>query len=419
MNARSCAAALAAACLTLVLSVAAASAGAGSVRPSFGVAEDATKFAADGGAAVYPSLTGAGMTENRWTVTFTGDPSTISDQGFLDRAVPAAHAAGVDVILSLFPADAHAPDPAAFCQWAGNVATRYPTVTKLIIGNEVNATRFWSPQHTASDPNAGPDTYEATLARCYDVLKAVNPSIQVIAMGLAPRAVSASSTKPLDFIRLVGAAYRASGRTAPIMDALAVHPYPNPNASPPPPPDRAGYEDPGFFGLPQLDRVKQAVWDAFHGSAQPTTLSGLSLYLDEVGYQSNETGNPQYTGTESSPSVTEQQQALYYARVVQMTSCDPSIAAVLFFHLIDEQNLNVTPTSGGWQSGLEYPNGTPKPSYGAVKQAIAAGCTGPQVTWSPGQVSSFGQTGGKPSSKPKPKGRPAGHGRHHTKGKKN
>ncbi len=411
MNARSCAAALAAACLTLVLSVA-ASAGAGSVRPSFGVAEDATKFAADGGAAIYPSLTGSGMTENRWTVTFTGDPSTISDQGFLDRAVPAAHAAGVDVILSLFPADAHAPDPAAFCEWAGNVAARYPTVTKLIIGNEVNATRFWSPQHTASDPNAGPDTYEATLARCYDVLKAVNPAIEVIGMGLAPRAVSSSSTKPLDFIRLVGGAYRASGRTTPIMDALAVHPYPNPNASPPPPPDRAGYEDPGFFGLPQLDRVKQAVWDAFHGTAQPTTLAGLKLFLDEVGYQSNETGKPQYTGTESSPSVTEQQQAAYYARIVQTTSCDPSIAAVLFFHLIDEQNLNVTPTSGGWQSGLEYPDRTPKPSYAAVAQAIAAGCTGRQVSWSPGHVSLFGQKGKPKTGKPKPKSTPAGPGRH-------
>ena len=415
MSVRSCAAGLAAACLMLVLSVA-ASAGAGSGRPAFGVAEDAPKYAADGGAAIYPSLTRIGMTEDRWTVTFTGDPSKISDQNFLDRAVPVAHAAGVDVILSLFPADAHAPDPTAFCQWVGNIATRYPTVTKLIVGNEVNATRFWSPQHTASDPNAGPDTYEATLARCYDVVKAVNPAIEVIGMGLAPRSVSASSTKPLDFIRLVGAAYRASGRTTPIMDALAVHPYPNPNASPPPAPDRAGYEDPGFFGLPQLDRVKQAVWDAFNGTAQPTTVNGLPLFLDEVGYQSNENGNPQYTGSESSPSVSEQQQAAYYARIVQLASCDPSVAAVLFFHLIDEQNLNVTPTSGGWQSGLEYPDGTPKPSYNAVSQAITAGCTGAKVSWTPGR-SSGTTTKPKPKVKPKqfkpkPKpGKPNGHGK--------
>jgi len=381
VSARSWAAVLAAACVTLVACVS-ASAGAGS-GTAFGVAEDATKYASDGGASIYPSLTGAGLTENRWTVTFTGDASAIPGQAFLDRAVPAAAAAGVDVILSLYPAHSSTPDPAVFCAWAANVAARYPTVTKLIVGNEVNATRFWSPQHTGSDANAGPDSYEATLARCYDALKAVNPAITVIGMGLAPRAVDGNSTKPLDFLRAVGAAYRHSGRTAPIMDALAVHPYPNPNASPPPAPDNAGYQDPGFFGIPQLGRVKQALWDAFHGTAQPTTANGLELYLDEIGYQSNETGNPLYTGSESSPTVTEQQQAAYYARIVGMFACDPSVAAVLFFHLIDEANLNTSPTSGGWQSGLEYPNGAPKPSYGAVKAAIAAGCTGRVTTWSP------------------------------------
>ena len=396
MSARSCAAGLAAACFALLLAVA-ASAGP-STGARFGVAEDATKYAPDGGASIYPSLTNAGLTENRWTVTFNGNPSVIPDQGFLDRSVPAAAAAGVDVILSVFPANAQTPDPAAFCQWVGNVASRYRGVTKIIVGNEVNATRFWSPQHTASDPNAGPDTYEATLARCYDVLKAVNPAIQVIGMGLAPRSVSASSTKPLDFIRLVGKAYRASGRTAPIMDALAIHPYPNPNASPPPPPDRAGYEDPGFFGIPQMDRVKQAVYDAFNGTGQPTTLNGLRFFLDEIGYQSNENGKPGYTGSESSPSVSEADQATYYARIVQLYSCDATVAAVLFFHLIDETNLNVTPTSGGWQSGLEYPSGTPKPSYAAVKAAIAAGCTGAATTWSPGQSSTLPV---KPKAKPK------------------
>jgi hypothetical protein len=387
---RSRAAAIAAACLTLPAAFGTASAhttvGATS-GPAFGVAEDASKFADDGGTAIYSSLKAAGMSENRWTLTFTGDPTVISDQAFLDRSAPAAATAGVDVILSLYPAHAQTPDPTTFCQWVGNVATRYPTITKFVIGNEVNATRFWSPQHTASDPNAGPDSFEKTLAQCYDVLKALNPNIEVIGMGLAPRSVSSSSTKPLDFIRGVGTAFKASGRKKPIMDALAVHPYPNPNAKPPPAPDRAAYQDPGFYGIPQLARVKQAVYDAFHGTAQPTTLNGLKLVVDEVGYQSNETGNPQYTGTESSATVYEAQQATYYARVVKLYACDPSIADVLFFHMIDEKNLNTSLTSGGWQSGLEYPDGSPKPSFNAVRQAIAGGCTGGQTSWSPGHAS--------------------------------
>jgi hypothetical protein len=351
---------------------------------AFGVAEDASKYANDGGNTVYASLKELGMSENRWTLTFNGDPDTIGDASFLDRAAPAAAAAGIDVILSLFPGNAQTPNPSTFCQWAADVATRYPTITKFIIGNEVNATRFWSPQHTSTDPNAGPDTYEALLAQCYDALKAVNPNIQVIGMGLAPRAVDGNSTKPLDFIRAVGAAYKASGRTQPIMDMLAVHPYPNPNASPSPAPDNAVYQNPGFYGIPQLDRVKQALYDAFAGTGQPTTAGGLKLVVDEIGYQSNETGNPLYTGTETSPTVTEAQQATYYARVVQLYACDPTIADVLFFHLIDETNLDVTPTSGGWQSGLEHPDGSPKPSFAAVQQAIAAGCTGNTVDWTPG-----------------------------------
>lgn len=352
--------------------------------PQFGVAEDASKYAEDGGAAVHASLTSLGMSQNRWALTFAGDPAVIGEQQFLDRAVPVADAAGIDIIISLFPAGAKVPNAADFCTWVGNVATRYPTVTKFIIGNEVNATRFWSPQHTDSDLNAGPNTYYATLSRCYDSLKAISPGIQVIGMGLAPRSVDGKSTRPLDFIRAVGAAYRASGRTTPIMDALAVHPYPNPNANPPPAPDRAGYENPGFYGIPQLDRVKQAAYDAFKGTGQPTTLNGLTLVIDEVGYQSNETGSPGYSGSETSPTVSQAQQATYYARIVQLYSCDPSISAVLFFHLIDEFNLNTSPTSGGWQSGFQHPDGSPKPSAGAVSQAIAAGCTGAKTTWKPG-----------------------------------
>jgi hypothetical protein len=150
-------------------------------------------------------------------------------------------------------------------------------------------------------------------------------------MGLAPRSLSASSTKPLDFIRAVGNAYRKSHRTLPLMDALAVHPYPNPNASPPPP-NRAAYEDPSFYGITQLDRVKQAVHDPFRKTPQPTA-----------------------------------------------------------------------PTSGGWQSGLEYPDGTPKPSLAAVHQAITAGCTGPLVSWAPG----------KNPPAPKPKLKPKSHSKHH------
>ena len=185
-----------------------------------------------------------------------------------------------------------------------------------------------------------------------------------------------------------GRIYKASGRAAPIMDALAIHPYPNPNARPQPAPADAGYQDPGFYGLPQLDRVKQAVFDAFDGTAQPTTQNGLRLVLDEIGYQTVTDGDGRYSGTETSPTVSEADQASYYATIVGMAACDPAVSDVLFFHLIDESQRNPDQSSGGWQSGLEYPDGGHKPSFDAVKQAIAAGCAGSPVQWSPGSTGS-------------------------------
>ncbi len=52
------------------------------------------------------------------------------------------------------------------------------------------------------------------------------------------------------------------------MDQLSIHPYPNPS-NPTDGPD-AGYDQPDRFGIANLDRVKQAVYDAFNGTGQPT-----------------------------------------------------------------------------------------------------------------------------------------------------
>lgn len=349
-----------------------------------GVADDAGKYAEDGGRAVARDLTALGMKQQRWTLQFDPtQPTVIAESGFLDRAVPVAAQNQIRIVLSLFQSKAAAPDPDAFCGWAAAVAKRYSSIRAFIIGNEVNATRFWSPQHTTGDADSGPRSYLAVLAACYDALKAVNNDIAVIGMGLAPRAVDSNSTKPLDFIRTVGRLYRASGRTKPIMDALAVHPYPNPNANPPPAPDAAAYQDAGFYGIPQMDRVKQAAFDAFDGTAQPGPLQGLPLVIDEVGYQTGTDGNSQYNGKEGSPVVSDEQQAIYHARIVSLFACDPLISDVFFFQLIDEAQRNPDATSGGWQSGLQRPNGEAKPSFSAVKTAIAAGCQGSTVAWTP------------------------------------
>jgi len=61
------------------------------------------------------------------------------------------------------------------------------------------------------------------------------------------------------------------------MDALSFHPYPNENTHEP----GRGYTWPNV-GVANLGRLKQAVWDAFGGTAQPTFEEGLTVDLDEV-----------------------------------------------------------------------------------------------------------------------------------------
>ena len=87
----------------------------------------------------------------------------------------------------------------------------------------------------------------------------MNPSINVIGVGLSPRgndnpfAKDNVLTSPVRFLHDVGLAYRASKRTKPLMDELGFHPYPNQNNDPP----LKGYPWPKA-GIPNLDRIKQA-----------------------------------------------------------------------------------------------------------------------------------------------------------------
>src|SRR5919198_3194263 len=71
---------------------------------TFGVADDAGKYADDGGARFFSMLNDLGMTENRMAVFWDpANPTTIVDQTFLDRAVPQATRRGIEVIFAIYP----------------------------------------------------------------------------------------------------------------------------------------------------------------------------------------------------------------------------------------------------------------------------------------------------------------------------
>jgi hypothetical protein len=378
---------LACACAALALAGAASS-------TTFGVADDAGKYAEDGGAGFFTMLTQLGMTENRMAVFWDpSQPTTIYDQAFLDRAIPQAMQRGIDVMFAIYPLKARAlvdtPNGIQlFAQYAAKVAERYPYVRKIICLNEGNQPRFHQPQFDDAGNGISGAVQEHAMAACYDALKAVDPGIDVIAFGLSPRgnddfdAPSNVSHSPIRFLKEVGDAYRASGRTKPIADDVSVHCYPNVNTDAP----AVGYVWPKV-GCINLDRFKQAWWDAFHGTAQPIfresgdTHAGpyVRIFVDEVGYQARISSEKAslYSGAENVPVVDEATQGSYYAQLIALMACDPNVALLNFFHAVDETNL------AAWQSGVVLPDGTRRASFGAVKDAILANqeCHGKQSEW--------------------------------------
>jgi hypothetical protein len=377
---------LACACAALALA-------GGASSTTFGVADDAGKYAEDQGNGFFNMLTQLGMTENRMAVFWDpATPGTIVDQAFLDRSVPNAARRGVEVIFAIYPLKARAlidtPNGVQlFADYVAKVARRYPYVRKMICLNEGNQPRFHQPQFDDVGKGISGYVQEQAMAACYDALKAVDPGITVIGFGLSPRgnddfdAVSNVSHSPIRFLQEVGEAYRASGRTKPIADDISIHCYPNLNTDAP----SIGYVWPKV-GCVNLDRFKQAWWDAFHGTAQPLFRESgqtggpfVRIYVDEVGYQARIAPEKTalYTGSENVPLLDEATQGTYYAELVAMMACDPNVALLNFFHAVDETALPA------WQSGLVLPDGTRRASFAAVRDAIIANqqCRGAVHEW--------------------------------------
>jgi len=356
-----------------------------------GVADD-LGFHGDQSSWFFDSLGDLGMQENRLSVPFDASaPTEIQKQVLLDTYVPLATLRGVRVVFSVAPSKARAmtENPNAVQQYAAYVALlarTYPTVKDFIVGNEPNQPRFWQPQFGANGQNVSAAAYYSMLAAAYDALKAVDPANRVIGLGLSPRggdkpnAANNVSTSPVRFLDGLGKAYRRSGRTKPIMDELAFHPYPDH--------DRddlmKGYRWPNA-GVPNLGRIKQAFWDAFNGTRQPTFGEGraqgkVTFRLDELGWQVDvvTAANTFYIGAENIQPTDENSQARIYGDAIRFLGCDASVRSILFFLLRDEPDLE------RWQAGLTRADGTHRPSYDAVKAAFAqtkGRCLGKMRSW--------------------------------------
>jgi hypothetical protein len=340
----------------------------------------------------FDSLAELGMRENRVSIAWDPEaPTTIARQLELEQYVALASLRGIRVVFAVSPAQARAitSNPSRSRQFAAflqQLARTFPSVKDYVVGNEPNQPRFWQPQFGRRGEPLSPAAYYALLARSYDALKAVDRTITVIGVGLSPRgndqprARENRSISPVRFINGLGKAYRRARRTRPIMDELGFHPYPDRDTDP----LFKGYRWPNA-GVPNLDRIKQAFWDAFRGTAQPIFGEGRSrgrfaFRLDELGWQVRvvPASAGAYHGAESVAPTTEARQASIYNQAIRYLACDPSVRSVLFFLLRDEPDLE------RWQAGLVRADASRRPSFEAVKAGIAqtgGRCEGRMRSW--------------------------------------
>jgi hypothetical protein len=288
----------------------------------------------------------------------------------LRRAVEAAVAQDVRPVLAVYQFSSATPaDPAsrtAFASYAAALAKSLPDVRDVIVGNEPNLNLFWQPQFDASGADTAAPAFEALLAATYDALKAVDAKLDVIGAGLAPRGGDRPSSRPThsptQFLADLAAAYRASGRARPLMDALSIHVYGESSGIPP----TFAHPRSTTIGIADYRKLVGILGAAFDGTAQPG--SRLPIVYGEYGVETQiPPGEAHlYTGREVVPVVDEQTQGEYYAEAIRAAARQPNVRMLFLFHVSDESRLE------GLQSGVRYADGTPKSSEPTVRAAIDA-----------------------------------------------
>lgn len=338
----------------------------------------------------------AGFTAVRLSQVWQPGETSLTEAALvpLQNAVDAARLDGMEVLLTVTQFGSRTTplteeDQDDFAEFAAWLAKKLPTVRRIIVSNEPNLNRFWLPQYGPDGTDVAAPAYEALLAKTYDALKKVDPEIEVLGGALAPRGSDRAGTirdthSPTMFIRDMAAAYRSSGRTKPIMDALALHPYEDDSSVPP---ALGTHPNTTTIALADYPKLVALLKEGFDGTAQPG--GTLPIFYDEFGVESQipSARADLYTGTEPTTTkpVDEATQAGFYRQALALAFCQPNVEGISLFHAFDEPELL------GWQSGLYYVNKKPKTSLAPVRASISdvtrgviASCEGlhlrPQVT---------------------------------------
>jgi hypothetical protein len=347
---------------SLVLLLAAGCGGPKSHPIVVGAVEDAAKGSDPAAAMALARRAGFGVIALSavWTPPATAPAEAELAQ--LRGAVEAAAAAGIRPVVAVYSFSGVTPltqeARAQFAAFAASIPRSLPQVRDVIVGNEPNLNLFWMPQFAADGSDAAAPAYLALLAETYDAIKAVNPEIVVIGGALASRGSDKPAGKrpthsPTRFIEDLGAAYRASGRSRPVLDMFAMHPYPESYSIPP----TFAHPNSTSIGLADYDKLTELLKDAF-GEAPPIVYGEYGI---ETTTPADHAGS--YTGSEPIQPVDNATQAQDYVDAMRLATCQPLVRMLLFFHVSDESRLE------GLQSGVFYADGQPKPSLDRVARA--------------------------------------------------
>jgi hypothetical protein len=273
-----------------------------------------------------------------------------------DNVIQSANARGLKIlgVIAYTPAwarphgtsDKTPPsDVADYGNFVSAVVSRYSVAPYDVhhweIWNEPNHHDFWSPRADVAK-------YTALLKEAYTAAKAVDPSAVIITGGTAPAPSNGTDTDPRSFLRGI---YDNGGKG--FFDAVGHHPYTFPDL-----PDR----DPTING-------GDPNWSSWFimASSSPSLRSIMVSQGDgNKKIWATEFGFPSSGG---SAAVTEDQQAAYTARGLQLFSSYPW-AGPLFLYKFHDDCTN--PDSYDCGHGLTRVDYTPKPAYRAYRNAASA-----------------------------------------------
>jgi hypothetical protein len=306
--------------------------------------------------------------------------------GEQDRAIQAAHNAGLKVVLDVVESPQWASgstnklapprNPQDLADFMTFIANRYRgQVQAYEIWNEENGSRFWP-----GGPNAA--AYVGLLRASYPAIKAADPSATVVFGGLANA----------DY-HYVEQAYAAGAKG--YFDVMGVHPY-------------SCWAPEGYWWVdsnenwlagegprPRADaRISEYVYTGYREVHNSMVAAGddKPIWFTEFGWSS--------AGTGGSCVVDQQTQASYLTRAYQIAAQDPYVQVALWYNFREDYWAD---PSTSWDAGfgLVHRDFTPKPALAAF-QAYATAPTLPPAdsTSSSGSTAPTGSTA--PSSTPPP-----------------